>query len=167
MLLNNMTHPTPTGIVTRMNTDRMAVAIGLALNEDISAVLTLLEQSGLPRDGLLDHWATTLVARDGGRIVGSGALEMYGASALLRSVAVDPALRGQGLGQRLTQAALDLARKRGATDVYLLTETAGGFFPRFGFGEIDRAQVPEAVRLSVEFTSACPESALAMSVRLT
>jgi amino-acid N-acetyltransferase len=145
----------------------MAVAIGLARNEDISAVLTLLEQSDLPKDGLAGHWATTLVARDDGRIVGSAALEMYGASALLRSVAVDPALRGQGLGQRLTQAALDLARQGGVTEVYLLTETAGEFFPRFGFRAVDRAQVPEAMRQSVEFTSVCPESALAMKVRLT
>jgi N-acetylglutamate synthase-like GNAT family acetyltransferase len=123
-----------------MNTDRMTVAIGLARNEDLSVVLTLLEQSGLPKDGLADHWATTLVARDDGRIVCSAALEMYGAPALLRSVAVDPALRGQGLGRRLTQAALDLALG-GVKDVYLLTETAGEFF-RASFGAIARRFKP-------------------------
>src|SRR2546426_9100157 len=46
--------------------------------------------------------------------------------------------------------------------VYLLTETAGGFFPRFGFRAIPRDAVDPAVQRSVEFTSACPTSALVM-----
>ena len=58
------------------------------------------------RQGLSDYLATTLVARADQTVIGSAALEPYGAAALLRSVAVDQAFRGQGLGQRLTQAAL-------------------------------------------------------------
>ena len=44
------------------------------------------------------------------------------------------------------------------TTVYLLTETASGFFPRFGFHPTHRAAVDLAVQQSVEFTSACPAS---------
>ncbi len=144
----------------------MTVSIEPARSEDLPAVLALLENSGLPKDGLAEHLATTLVARDDGRIVGSAALELYAAAALLRSVAVDARLRGQGLGQRLARAALDLARQRGVTSVYLLTETAAGFFPRFGFHAIDRSAAPQPVQQSVEFASACPSSALAMRVIL-
>jgi amino-acid N-acetyltransferase len=126
---------------------------------DLPAVLALLERSGLPQEGLVDHLATTLVARSGDEVVGSAALEIYGAAALLRSVAVDSALRSHGLGQRLTRTALDVARQLGITSVYLLTETAGDFFPRFGFRTIDRSAVDPAVQQSVEFTSACPASA--------
>ncbi len=100
-----------------------------------------------------------MIARDGDEVVGSAALEPYGAAALLRSVAVDARLRGEGLGQRLTRAALDLARDRGVATVYLLTETAADFFARFGFHAIDRSAVDAAVQQSVEFTSACPASA--------
>jgi amino-acid N-acetyltransferase len=144
----------------------MAISIDPAQAGDTPTVLELLQNNGLPQDGLADHWATTLVAREDGRVVGSAALEMYGTAALLRSVAVAAALRGQGLGQRLTRSALDLARQRGVTEVYLLTETAGEFFPRFGFHAVDRADVPDAVKQSVEFASACPVSALAMKAVL-
>jgi amino-acid N-acetyltransferase len=135
------------------------ITIGVARPSDLLAVLGLLERSGLPQAGLADYLETTLIARDGDEVVGSAALETYGATALLRSVAVDAALRGQGLGQRLTRAALDLARDRGVATVYLLTETAGDFFPRFGFQLTERAAVVPAVQQSVEFKGACPASA--------
>ncbi len=144
----------------------MAHVIEVAKAADLPAVLALLEASGLPQEGLADHFATALVARRDGSVVGSAALEVYGSTALLRSVAVAASLRGRGLGQRLARAALDLARQRGVSEVYLLTETASAYFPRFGFAPIERAQVPEAVRQSVEFTSACPDSAVAMKTTL-
>src|SRR6266498_2663696 len=89
-----------------------------------------------------------LLERSGARVVGSAALELYGEAALLRSVAVEPALRGQGLGRRLALAALDLAREHGAAEVYLLTETAAEFFSRLGFRPIARAEVAPEVQRS-------------------
>lgn len=133
---------------------------------DLPAIFALLDASELPQAGLPDHLATTIVARDLHEIVGCAALEVYDNAALLRSVAVAPAQRGTGLGQRLTRAALDLARGRGIDQVFLLTETAAEFFPRFGFQAIDRSAVPESVQQSIEFTSACPASALAMRAEL-
>jgi amino-acid N-acetyltransferase len=109
----------------------------------------------------------TIVAYDGAAIVGCAALELYGPHALLRSVAVDARVRGQGLGQQLTLAALDFARAAGVGDVYLLTETARTFFPRFGFHPVARAAVPVAVQQSVEFTGACPASAVVMHTTIT
>jgi amino-acid N-acetyltransferase len=79
---------------------------------------------------------------------------------------VDRARRGEGLGHRLTQAALDLAGAHGVNTVYLLTTTAGAFFPRFGFRQITRDQVNPAVQRSVEFTTVCPASAIAMRADL-
>jgi amino-acid N-acetyltransferase len=135
------------------------ITIAAARNSDLPAVLALLERSGLPQEGLADHLATTIVARSGDTVVGSAALEVYGGAALLRSVAVDAALRGHGLGQRLTRTALDVARQHSIATVYLLTETAGDFFPRFGFELTERAAVEPAVQQSVEFKGACPASA--------
>jgi amino-acid N-acetyltransferase len=133
---------------------------------DLASILALVETCRLPIGGLEEHLGTALVARAQGRIVGSAGLEMYGECALLRSVAVAPQLRGRGLGQGLVRAALDLARGRGVRSVYLLTETAAEFFPRLGFQVVDRGSVPAAVQTSVEFTSACPVSALAMVATL-
>lgn len=145
----------------------MTQLIEVANADDLSAILALLEKSGLPQDGLSDHLTTTLVAREDQVIVGSAALELYDTVALLRSVAVADHLRGRGLGQRLTQAALHLAKEHGVTLIYLLTETASGFFPRFGFRPIPRSEVIPAVQRSVEWTTACPVTAQAMVAQLS
>ena len=142
------------------------VSIGPASREDLPEIMELLEDGGLPPDGLEGHLPTILVARMRGRVVGSAALEFYGTAALLRSVVVRRDLRGTGLGSRLTEAALRLSREFGVAEAYLLTETADLFFPRFGFRNISRSRVPSSVRSSVEFTSACPASARAMALDL-
>ncbi len=134
--------------------------------EDLPALLAELSACGLPTAGIAAHLSTTLLARDGKRLVGSAALELYGTDALLRSVAVTPSLRGQGLGERLTLAALDLAHRKRVQQVYLLTETAQDYFPRFGFRSIERSAVSPTVHQSVEWTSACPVSAQAMVFEL-
>jgi amino-acid N-acetyltransferase len=140
--------------------------ITLARTDDLPAVLKLLDRSELPRDGLAEHFDIALVARDGAQVVGSAAIERYGDAGLLRSVAVDSAYRGQGLGARLVSAALDQALQEGLRAVYLLTTTAPDYFPRFGFAPIARDEVSPAVQESVEFTSACPASALVMRAEL-
>jgi amino-acid N-acetyltransferase len=140
--------------------------ISSATASDLPDILELLKTSKLPTDGLADHLATTLVARADDTLVGCAAVEIYGRAGLLRSVAVEGARRGAGLGQRLTVAALELARARGVTSVYLLTTTAGDFFPRFGFRQIDRTEMDPALERSAELRGACPASALAMRAEL-
>jgi len=89
-------------------------------------------------------------------------IEIYGRVGLLRSVAVDIAHRGLGLGIQLTSTALDLAKQRGVGTLYLLTERSAGFFLRFGFKKISRAEVDPAVQISAEFTGACPDTAIVL-----
>ncbi len=133
---------------------------------ELSSVVALLGRAKLVGDGLDEHLDTVLVARRAGRIVGCVALEVYDDGALLRSLAVDESMRGGGLGLALTEAALRLARDRAAGTLYLLTETAAEFFPRFGFRRISRATVPPGVKHSVEFTTVCPETAVVMELDL-
>jgi amino-acid N-acetyltransferase len=140
----------------------MATTIHAARPEDADDVLRLLKENNLPLDGLQEHLGTTIVARDGDRIIGCAALEHYEQGALLRSVAVSQEFQGRGLGRQLTDAALGLARQLHVPAVFLLTTTAERYFPKFGFEAIARAEVPESVQASVEFTSACPSSAIVM-----
>ncbi len=140
----------------------MKVCIACGTTADLPQIRALLEQNDLPCDGLADRVATTLVGRADGRIVGPAALELFVDAALLRLVAVDVALRGQGVGHQLTEAALHLSRQQSMREVYLLTETAADFFACFGFHPILRPNVAPAVQQSVEFTTACPASALVM-----
>lgn len=145
----------------------MRVTIERARIDDGPAILELLSKNALPIDGLLDHLNTAIVARADGHVVGCAALELYPDGALLRSVAVDPAAKGQGVGTELTRVALDLARSLAMPAVYLLTTTAEGFFPKFAFEQIPRHAVPAGVQTSVEFRSACPSTAVAMRKALT
>jgi N-acetylglutamate synthase-like GNAT family acetyltransferase len=140
----------------------MNVDITRASDADGPSILQLLRDSGLPIDGLVDHLNTAFVARDGAAIVGCAAVEIYPDGALLRSVAVTPAARGRGAGERLAEAAITLARSLGAPAVYLLTTTAESYFPRFGFVPTTRELVPAGVQQSIEFRSACPASAVVM-----
>ena len=140
----------------------MAAVIDSARDSDLAAVRHLLESQGLPLEGVDASLPTMVVAREDSNVVGAAALELYPDAALLRSVVVASGRQGHGLGQRLTEAALSLARQHGARAVFLLTTTAERFFPRFGFESVPRDQVPASVRASVEFQSACPASAVVM-----
>jgi nucleoside-diphosphate-sugar epimerase/N-acetylglutamate synthase-like GNAT family acetyltransferase len=144
------------GMVDSRNGIRAATA------DDLPAITALLDANKLPLAEVEAHVATTLVLQRNARVVACAAVEIHGAAGLLRSVAVDEQRRGEGLGHQITQAALDLARARGLKSVYLLTTTAEKFFPRFGFREVAREDVDAAVQRSVEFTKACPATAVAM-----
>jgi amino-acid N-acetyltransferase len=146
--------------------DQEPFEVRAARPEDYAAVEALLGQAGLPLDGLREHFSHALVARRGAQIVGCVALEFHGGAALLRSLAVSPSDRGRRLGQRLTAEALALSRQAGARDVYLLTQTAAGFFPRFGFAVEDRSLAPAPLQQSAEFQSACPASAVLMHAKV-
>ena len=152
----------PLGPETNLRT----VQIQAADQRDLAAVRELLRRHGLPLDGIDDHVQTMVVAREGSSVVGAAALELYGDGALLRSVVVDAASQGHGLGQALIEATFGLARTRGVESLFLLTTTAERYFPRFGFEPIARSDVPESVQASVEFQSACPASAVVMRKRL-
>jgi amino-acid N-acetyltransferase len=133
---------------------------------DLPALRELLSLCGLPVDGVAGNPDAFLVAFDEGGLTGSVGLEPCGADGLLRSLAVHPDYRGRGLGARLTRRALQEARRLGLRRVFLLTETASEYFPRFEFRPVSRQQAPSAVQASVEFASACPETAICMERRL-
>jgi amino-acid N-acetyltransferase len=141
----------------------MAIDVQRAVASDAESIARLLRASELPEAGVFDRLASTLVARDEERVVGTAALEIYGEQALLRSVAVASDQQGLGVGKTLTEAALQLGKNIGIRQVYLLTTTAVAYFPRFGFMPIDRNAVPAPVQQSVEFHGACPASAVAMT----
>jgi amino-acid N-acetyltransferase len=149
--------------VTRPPSD---IRIDPATPDDVEALLALMTRAQLPADGLASHLDAAFVAREGDRIVGSAAIEIYADGGLLRSVAVDADRRGTGLGARLTAAAIDEAARRTLPALYLLTTTAERFFPRFGFERITRDEVPASVQASIEFRGACPASATVMRRRL-
>ena len=133
---------------------------------DLSRIETMLSDNGLPTDGVAENLATFLVAETGGQLAGAIGMELFGKSALLRSAVVAAGARANGVGGRLVTHLLERARELGVRDVYLLTETAEDYFPRFGFQRTERASIPDSVKHSVEFRTCCCASAAAMHLRL-
>ncbi len=129
---------------------------------DWPQVAQLLSAMQLPLDGAQEHLSGFMLALRDGQLVGCAALERYGEAALLRSVAVRTEARSSGVGRALVNAVLAQARAGGVRQVVLLTETAHSYFSSFGFRKISRAETPEAVQASAEFTTACPQSAIVM-----
>ncbi len=138
-----------------------------ATSSDLPEVQALLAAAGLPQAGLEEHILNFMLALEGEKVVGCAGLEVHQNSGLLRSVVVAPAYRSQGVGAKLTEGMVDLARQKNLTSLSLLTETAADFFLRFGFVEIPRAELPAALQSSEELRGACPESAVAMTLPLT
>jgi amino-acid N-acetyltransferase len=132
--------------------------------DDWVQISELLQVADLPLDGAQAHLNGFLLAFQGQTLAGCVALERYGKSALLRSVATNKDFRGIGLGQDLVRKMLEVARGEGVQDIVLLTTTADKFFPRFGFTTIRRETAPDAVKESVEFQGACPDSAITMQL---
>jgi amino-acid N-acetyltransferase len=144
-------NPNPTGRPSTEVGPRPVLTVTDGRAGDLDDVLMLLAASGLGTDGVPEHITDFLVAREGGRLVATAALEDYGDAGLLRSVAVVANRRGWGLGRYLTHTLIERARQRGHAAVYLLTDTAEAYFTRLGFRSIDRSAVRPAVVASAQF----------------
>ena len=139
-----------------------------ATGEDLAQITELLAASDLPTAGVAEALDGFVVADDGTNIVGVVGIENCCDSyALLRSTAVSPLWRGRGLGRRLVERAVSEAEGQGIAALYLLTTTAETYFPSFGFSVVTRAEVPDEVKATEEFRSACPASATVMMRPLT
>jgi len=137
-----------------------------AVDAHLPGLRDLLRRVCLPAD--VGNHADTLVfvAAEGSGVVGGVALEVCGRHGLLRSLVVEKARCGEGLGGRLTCAAIDGAAGRGLEAIYLLTETAPDFFRRLGFSVIERDLAPGGIRESSEFSVLCPDTAVPMVLSL-
>jgi amino-acid N-acetyltransferase len=140
----------------------LLMRIGRATTQDVPAVEALLAAAGLPLEGAAEALSTAVVASEGGDVVAAAAIERFGNAGLLRSVVVAADRRGTGLGRGIVAAAEDLARAEGITDLYLLTETAADWFPRLGYEVVERPVAAAAVGESIEFTTVCRDTGIAM-----
>ncbi len=142
-----------------------ATTVEAAGRDEWPAIQALLRASGLSDDAL-DEATDWLVVRGDGRVAGTAGIETYGEAGLLRSVAVDPVARSSGVGASLVAAAVERARERDLSDLYLLTETADRWFPRFGFEPVERSGLPPAIAGCRQATEACASTAVVMRLRL-
>lgn len=117
-----------------------------AIPVDAQAICALLRQADLqPRD-VLAAGTRFWVAEDRERaLVGCLGLEVGEQAVLVRSVAVRPDRRKQGLAESLVQAALGWAAGQGKQYAYLFSVRAGGYWQRLGFREVPVQELVEAL----------------------
>lgn len=104
---------------------------------------------------------------DGAHVLGLVGLELYGEVALLRSLAVDPAARGQGHARALVRAAEQAAAEAGVRHLYLLTTTAAPFFAALGYANAERTNARGAIAATPQFSGLCPASSSFMMKTLS
>lgn len=143
-----------------------SVAIKPANEEDVVGIINLLKANNLPVSDLNTGKRQFLVATISGQLTGVVALELYGDSGLLRSLAVNSEFRTLNLGKKLIAEAENLGRKNGLKQLFLLTTTASGFFSKLGWDITDRSAAPASIAASTEFSSVCPASAVCMTKKL-
>ena len=103
--------------------------ISAATEADIDGIESLLapnvkKQLVLARskEDILLHLGNFLLARDGGRLVGCAALRGFGEGLYeIRSLSVDAAFMGRGIGTRLVEACLEKAIGQDGSLVFTLT----------------------------------------------
>src|SRR5436189_3882412 len=114
----------------------------VATPTDFSGIDALLRGARLPSSGVTEHLDTFVVFESGGSVAGVGGLDICGSHALLRSLAVAPALRGRGIAASICDRLEAMAANRGVEQLYLLTETADRYFMKRGYAVTARSEAP-------------------------
>lgn len=130
----------------------------------MAQVRLLLGLCGLPGDDIApEDLSDFYIASDGDQDIGVAGVEIRGSYALIRSVAVHPGHRSQGLGAQLVEAAEQRAVERGARQLFLLTNDAQAFFRSRGFEETSRCSAPVEIQSCTQFGSSCCGGATLMT----
>jgi len=155
---------------------RLGDGVTQATLDDVPAIKALLLRVKLPTAGIPEDIAELWLIRDEEAAkdaskertaVGCVALEIYGETGLLRSLAVHPDRRGEGLGWTLAEIIQLRARQRGLRQICLLTEHATDFFAeKFGYQPIARDELPADVTRSSEFQRNLTDRSVTMRLAL-
>ena len=145
-----------------MNRFQGKLEIRQAKKSDLNGIKSLLESVSLPSADIDNHISNFLLLECDGNIAGTVGMEMYGETALLRSLAIQKEFQKKGYGRKLCNKLLSDAGIFNVKNVYLLTETAKDFFSREGFQIISREAVPEEIKRTYEYTTLCPSDSTCM-----
>jgi ubiquinone/menaquinone biosynthesis C-methylase UbiE/N-acetylglutamate synthase-like GNAT family acetyltransferase len=108
-----------------------------------------------------------LIASFSSETVGIGGIEIHGEYGLLRSLVITNSFQGKGYGKALCKKLIQQAKNKGVNEVYLLTNTASGFFKKLGFEETNRSMAPTAMHNTTEFKELCPISSTCMKKNIS
>lgn len=129
----------------------------------LSAVAAFLDSVNLPASDLCEtDMSRFLYVGQRHHPVGIVGFEAYNDLGLLRSLAVHPEYRQQGIGELLLNRVEQQAWDHGVRKLYLLTLDADGYFAHRFFRPIPREQAPPEIIATSQYQSLCPTSARLM-----
>lgn len=140
----------------------MNIEFKTATNSELEEILRILKINNLPTLDIVSSSVILYTGKLNGVIVGVIGIEKYQSIALLRSLGVDDGFKKLKIGSSLVVNLFNHSNMDEITDIYLLTETAEGFFRKFDFQQIERSRVPEIIMNTSEFREICPTSATVM-----
>ncbi len=129
---------------------------------DIQKAIELLQSSDLPSSDIDGKTQKIIVAECKEKLVAVGGIEKLGSLALIRSIAVHPEYRNNGIASEIYHLLEKYARDSSVKELYLITESAKAYFQKLGFLEKDRQAVPHPIKQTSQFTRLCPSSATVM-----
>ena len=126
-----------------------ALTLRKACMTDIHALLRLINGYAakgvmLPRTEfeMSENIRDFSLAFQGKKLVGCGALHFYSpTSGEVRSLAVDPNVKSQGIGRAVVEALEQEAREYGLHSIFAFTYVKA-FFEKVGFEEVERGELP-------------------------
>jgi amino-acid N-acetyltransferase len=134
---------------------------------DIDDAKALLDEVNLPISDISPETIKNFIGYYvNGRLLSLGGIELYKEHALLRSLATAASHRGEGLANKVVSALENLASNSGASDLYLLTETAESYFSDRAYVRVSRTTAPTCITNTTQFRELCPGTALLMHKHL-
>lgn len=140
--------------------------IQLLHRSEITSIKKLLHSVGLPDSDLENAPVHFVGIRENNEIIASGALEIYGKNAVLRSVAVKKDFQKSGFGKQIVGFLEQKAGEQEIEKLFLLTTTAESFFKKLKYHTIQRDLCPDVIKTSEQFKSVCPYTAICLSKNL-
>jgi len=117
------------------------INLACATDSDVAEISVFLRIADLTLSGLDSPTVHLRISRDEktARIFATTGFESSedGRHALIRSVGVDPQLRGAGIGLDLAPFAMDRAAEAGAKQAWLFSRRSGPFWQKAGFTPAD------------------------------
>lgn len=134
---------------------------------DRKALRSLLEIENLCFNDISNVGVYIFEVRLKQHIIGYFGYEIFGNTALFRSMVIIPEYRKKGYGILMWNEALKKMRVEKIAIVYLLTNSAAPFFKRLGFEEVARSSAPPDIASTSEFIEFCPSDSVCMKINLT
>jgi amino-acid N-acetyltransferase len=103
---------------------------------DVPRMAELIAAAHLPPLFIEEYIDGFITAQQGAELIACGGIEIYDDCGVIRSVVVDEAVRGFGLGGKLAELLMAKGREAEVTDLFLFTADALPFWQHYGFVEV-------------------------------